>query len=298
MKVLVVGGTGLIGAEIALYLQAAAVDVSIMGRNRSAVPALASLPFIQGDYLTAPSSLLEGFDSLVFAAGADLRYLPLDGSETPESFYTRVNTEGIPAFFERAQKAGVGRCVYIGTFYPQVAPQRIGVCPYVTSRHLADEAIRAMSCNGFNVCSLNAPFVLGHVDGLPVPHLEVLAQYARGQLPDLPLFAPRGGTNHISARSIAEATAAALERGDSAVPYLLGDENYSWKDYLELWFSAVGNPQTLEVRSDDHPLLPNAIMFAGAGATINYQPDPAELALLGYSRGQIRPLIEAMAKSL
>lgn len=297
MNVLVVGGTGLIGGEIALHLQAEGHDVTLMSRKSTSVPKLADMPFLQGDYTRDDVSegRLEGFDWLVFAAAADIRNLPLDGSVSPEDFYTRVNDEAVPRFLGAAKRAGIRRTVYIGTFYPQVAPHRIGVCPYVTSRHNTDVAVRALSNQGFNVCSLNAPFVLGRIEGMDIPHIAALAQYARGNIPGLPVFAPPGGTNHISAHSLAQAALHALERGESGKAYLVGDENYSWKEYLELWFAAVGNPVELDVREEDHPMLPNAIMFAGAGATVSYEPDAADLALLDYDRRQIQRLIHEIA---
>ncbi|MCP5187834.1 MAG: NAD-dependent epimerase/dehydratase family protein [Pseudomonadales bacterium] len=297
MKVLVVGGTGLIGGEIALHLQENGHAVTIMSRQPSKVPTLAQLPFLQGNYIEddMADGRLQGFDWLVFAAAADIRNLPRDGSVTPEAFYTRANDEAVPRFFKAAKQAGICRAVYIGTFYPRVAPQQIGVCPYVTSRHNTDLAVRALGDDGFNVCSLDVPFVLGQIEGLEVPHIAALAEYARGNIPGLPLFAPKGGTNHISSHSLAQASLHALERGESGRAYLVGDENLSWKAYLELWCEAVGNPQDLEVREDDHPMFPNVIMFAGAGATVSYEPDAADLALLDYDRGQIGPLIRRIA---
>ena len=297
MKVLVVGGTGLIGGEIALHLQENGHAVTIMSRQPSKVPKLAQLPFLQGNYIEddVADGRLQGFDWLVFAAAADIRNLPRDGSVTPEAFYTRANDEAVPRFFKAAKQAGICRAVYIGTFYPRVAPQQIGVCPYVTSRHNTDLAVRALGDDGFNVCSLDVPFVLGQIEGLEVPHIAALAEYARGNIPGLPLFAPKGGTNHISSHSLAQASLHALERGESGRAYLVGDENLSWKAYLELWCEAVGNPQDLEVREDDHPMFPNVIMFAGAGATVSYEPDAADLALLDYDRGQIGPLIRRIA---
>ena len=297
MKVLVVGGTGLIGGEIALHLQENGHAVTIMSRQPSKVPTLAQLPFLQGNYIEddMADGRLQGFDWLVFAAAADIRNLPRDGSVTPEAFYTRANDEAVPRFFKAAKQAGIRRAVYIGTFYPRVAPQQIGVCPYVTSRHNTDLAVRALGDDGFNVCSLDVPFVLGQIEGLEVPHIAALAEYARGNIPGLPLFAPKGGTNHISSHSLAQASLHALERGESGRAYLVGDENLSWKAYLELWCEAVGNPQDLEVREDDHPMFPNVIMFAGAGATVSYEPDAADLALLDYDRGQIGPLIRRIA---
>jgi nucleoside-diphosphate-sugar epimerase len=297
MKVLIVGGTGLIGGEIALHLQENGHAVTIMSRQPSKVPKLAQLPFLQGNYIEddVTDGRLQGFDWLVFAAAADIRNLPRDGSVTPEAFYTRANDEAVPRFFEAAKQAGIRRAVYIGTFYPRVAPQQVGVCPYVTSRHNTDLAVRALGDDGFNVCSLDVPFVLGQIEGLEVPHIAALAEYARGNIPGLPLFAPKGGTNHISSHSLAQAALNALQKGESGKAYLVGDENLSWKAYLELWCEAVGNPRDLDTRDDDHPMFPNVIMFAGPGATVSYEPDAGDTALLDYDRGQIGPLIRQIA---
>jgi dihydroflavonol-4-reductase len=297
MRVLVVGGSGLIGGDAALYLQAQGHTVTIMARKKPSAPALAALPFLQFDYVNDDVSdgRLKGFDWLVFAAAADIRQLPMDGSVEAEAFYRQVNDKAVPRFFAAAREAGIQRAVYIGTFYPQVAPQQIGVCPYVTSRSVTDEAVRALASDSFAVCSLNLPFVLGHIPGLDIPHIGALVAYASGALTDLPVFAPRGGTNHISSHSVAQATLCALQRGESGKAYLLGDENYSWKDYLELWFAAAGNPQNLQVSDEDHPLLPNVIMFAGPGATVSYEPDDA--APLDYDRQQILKTITELVQA-
>ncbi len=296
MKVLVVGGTGLIGGEIALYLQENGHAVTLMSRKPTAVPGLADMSFLQGDYINDDFSdgRLNGFDWLVFSAAADIRNIPQDGSVSPQDFYTKANDEAVPRFFVAARDAGMSRAVMVGTFYPQVAPQQIGVCPYVTSRHNTDVAVRALSNETFSVCCINAPFVLGNIPGMDVPYISALEQYARGNIPGLPIFAPKGGTNHISARSLAQAALNALNKGESGKGYLVGDENYSWKEYLELWFEAVGNPLELEVREDDHPMFPNVIMFAGAGATVSYEPATEDMAVLNYDRQQIKGLIQGI----
>ena len=221
----------------------------------------------------------------------------MDGSVTPDEFYKRANDEAVPRFFEAARNAGITRTAYVGSFYPQVAPERIELDPYVHSRHITDETVRSLSSEAFNVCSLNAPFIMGELPGLEVPHIAGLIAYVSGQIPDLPLFAPQGGTNHITARSVAQAIHGALERGQGGKAYLIGDENYTWKEYLEAWATAAGAPVDLEVRSDDHPILPNAIMFAGPGALVNYEPDADETALLGYGRGQVGKEISSLVQS-
>ena len=76
--------------------------------------------------------------------------------------------------------------------------------------------------------------------------------------------------------------------------YLIGDENLSWKAYLERFFAAAGRPIDLPVSTDEHPLFPDIILYAGRNATIAYEPDNGEL---GYSRGHLSVTIEALVRA-
>jgi len=294
MKIIIVGGTGLTGAHAALSLKDAGHDVTIVSRHAPSNPLLADFAYLTGSYLddSLPDNALQGFDAMVFAAGADIRLLPRDEDE--ESFFMRVNAEGVPRFFERAKGAGIPRAVHIGTYYPQVAPEKIATSAYVRSRHLADEAVRALADDSFNVCSLNAPFILGVLPGVSLPHLEGLVAYAAGRLEGMPLVAPAGGVNHISSHSMTEAIHGALARGEAGKPYLVGDENLTWKAYLELFFEAAGNPQDLPVSEEEHPLFPDIMMYAGRNATVSYEPDNAPL---NYSRGRIKETVEEVVRA-
>jgi dihydroflavonol-4-reductase len=294
LNILIVGGTGLTGAHAALHLRAAGHRVTLLSRSAPQLACLRDFPHLTGNYVEddVPSQALRKFDALVFAAGADIRQLP--PGEDENAFYERVNTVAIPRFFEHAKVAGIRRAVYIGTYYPQVVPERILDNAYVRSRHLADERVRALNSASFNVCSLNAPFILGVVPGLSLPHLEVLVQYARGRLEGMPLVAPAGGVNHISSQSMSEAIAAALVRGEGGKAYLVGDQNLSWKAYLEMYFEAVGNPTDLPVTTDEHPLFPDIILYAGRNAVISYEPDNGEL---GYRRNNVRTTVDELVKA-
>jgi dihydroflavonol-4-reductase len=288
MKTLIVGGTGLTGAHAALHLRHAGHTVTLLSRSAPTLACLSDFEHLAGNYVDddLPIDALADFDQLVFAAGADIRQLPPGADEA--AFFERVNTLAIPRFFQRAKDAGIRRAVYVGTYYPQVIPEKIHTNPYVRSRHLADEGLRALNSASFNVCSLNAPFILGYVPGLLLPHLQVLVQYAAGRLQGMPVVAPAGGVNHITSKSMSEAIAGALERGVGGKAYLVGDENLSWKAYLEMYFEAAGNPVTLAVSTDEHPLLPDVILYAGRNAVISYEPDNGEL---GYSRNNVRAAI-------
>lgn len=294
MKVLVVGGSGFIGAYTALYFHDLGYDVTIMSRSApKGSSRLSELPFVAGDFVSErfDDGRLEGYDWLIFAAGNDLRQFPKDGSETEEAYFQRANVEALPRFFEDARAAGISRAVYMGSYYSFVAPQSIEKFAYIRSRHLADAAIISINSASFNVCSCALPYIVGVTPGYPAQHIQTYVQYAQGRLPDIPVFAPPGGANFMTCRSVAEAMLGGLLRGEGGKSYLVGDANLSWKAFLELWFEAAGRPVDLELR-ENHPLVHDySLAYMGYGAT-DYEPPAAEVALLGYRRGVVREEIE------
>jgi nucleoside-diphosphate-sugar epimerase len=298
MKILIVGGTGLIGGHAALHLTELGNQVSIAARKPApeATP-MAKLPFIQGDYLTDDFALknLRGFDALIFAAGNDIRHLPPDTDEAEH--WQRANAKGVPAFFRKARDAGIGTAILIGSFYPQAAPHTVEKSSYVRGRKLADDGARALNSKEFRVCSLNAPFVAGVVPGLVVPGFAAHVNYALGRIPQIPPFAMPGGVNFMSTNSLSEAVAGALVRGEPGKAYLLGDENLSFAEYFGEFFRAAGREEPLEVIDREHPLLPDAVLYAGRGSTIYYEPNPEEVELLGYRRNDVRRVLKEIAKT-
>ena len=293
MKILVVGGTGLIGGHVALHLQSLGHDVSIAARKHAQQESpMAGMKLLLGDYVscTLARNDLAEFEAVVFAAGNDIRHVPPGADQ--DRHWERANTDAVPRFIALARDAGVRKVVYVGSFYPQVAPQLVETNGYVRSRHLADTGARALATPQFSVCSVNAPFVVGSVPGLDVPMFQVYVQYAKGLLPSIPIFAPAGGSNFISTQSLSEAIWGALQRGESGRAYLVGDENLTFQAYFQHFFRAVGNDIRVPVLNQEHPLLPDAAIYTGRGNVVSYEPDLAETALLGYRRGDIGRAIE------
>jgi nucleoside-diphosphate-sugar epimerase len=295
VKVLIVGGTGFVGGYTALYFHDLGHDVTIMSRSPpKGVSRLNGLAFVRGNYIEDDFSdgRLDGYDWLIFCAGSDLHSFPTDGSVSQADFFEKANIIALPRFFEKARSSGISRAVYMGSFYSFVAPESTATIPYVRSRHLSDEAIRALSSPTFNVCSCALPFIVGYTPGFPVPHMQALAHYAQGRLEGMPEFAPPGGANYMTCRSVAEAMLGGLERGESGKSYLVGDVNLSWKEFFELWFKAAGRPRDLEVRAG-HPIIPDFILsYLGFGRATDYEPPAEETALLGYQRGVLRREVE------
>ncbi len=296
MKVLVVGGSGLIGGHAALHLQQSGHEVTIASRHAPAKDcALAALPHVAGDYLAGDfDGRLAAFEGLVFCAGADIRHVAQ--GDDADALFQRANVEGVPRFFAAARTAGVHNAVHVGSFYPQLRPDLIETSVYVRSRHLADRGACALAREGFRACSVNAPFVVGAVLGLPGPMSDYYTRYALGQLGAIPVFGPAGGVNFMSTQSLSEAIAGALERGVPGHSYLVGDENLSFADYFAEIFHAVGKDTTVPSLDQEHPLLPDRILYAGRGTFSYYEPDPDETSLLRYRRGDVRRAIAEAAK--
>jgi dihydroflavonol-4-reductase len=294
MKILVAGGTGMIGGHAALLLQAEGHDVTIAARKPVvAAPGspLTKLKFLQGDYVagTYKKGDLTGFEALVFCAGNDVRHKPQD--EADATYWEKANSVAIPKFFELARDAGVKVGINVGSFYPQAAPHLVDKIPYVKSRKMSDDGVRALSTSGFRTMSINAPFVVGSVPGLTISMFEFYTRYAEGKLP-IPPFAPAGGVNFISTQSLSEAIAGGIKRGEGGTAYLVGDENLTFAQYFEHFFRAVGKPTKLDVLDQEHPILPDSAIYAGRGNTVYYEPDARETALLGYRRKDIGRAID------
>jgi nucleoside-diphosphate-sugar epimerase len=291
MRVLVVGGTGLIGGDAALRLRALGHEVAIAARK--AAPAgtgMAALPFLPCDYLAGglPRAQLAQFDALVFAAGNDIRHAPRGFDDA--THWDRVNSEGVPRFFAQVREAGVRHAVNIGSFYPQAAPQLVETIPYVRSRKRADDGVRALATADFRVMSVNAPWIVGTLPGLAVGLNDALIRYAAGTLVPGAPFVPAGGVNFMSARSLSEAVIGALTRGRSGTAYLVGDENLSFQEFFGHFFRAAGR-EVPPVRDLEHPMLPDSTLYFGRGNTLYYEPDAAETDLLGYRRRDVGPAL-------
>lgn len=301
MKILIVGGTGMIGGHAALMLAAEGHEVTLGARKPSkAESPVAHFPHLLGDYTRgdfAPRDL-ERFDAVVFAAGNDIRHLPADVDA--DEFWRVTQIEGVPQFVARAKQAGVARVVQLGSYYHQVMPNLAETDAYVRARKLADEGARAFADASFNVSTLNPPSIVGALPGVTARRYERLVLWARGELPELPDFAPAGGTNYMSVRSLCQAISGALSNAESGRAYLVGDCNLRFRDFFQLFFDAVGSGHKLEERDQEHPILPDAFIVPGRGNVLAYEPDPAEVALLGYDRDDVtravREIVQMVAE--
>ena len=299
-RILIVGATGMIGSHVAADLAARGDQVTVMSRREPSdrdPAAVAGMPRLIADYTddSAPASELEQFDSVVFAAGADIRHVPADQED--DAFWERTQAGGVPRFAARVRAAGVRRFVQIGSYYHQLHPEWADSIPYVAARRDADVGARALSDGGFAAITLNPPSIVG-ADERNLRRFRRMISWVRGELDEPPLFAPPGGTNYMSVRSLSQAVRGALDAGEAGRAYLIGDRNLTYRDYFQLLADAAGSDRVIEERDEEHPFQPDRFIVQGRGAVIAYEPDADETAVLGYDRDDVqRALAEIVSRS-
>ncbi|WP_230942291.1 hypothetical protein [Burkholderia stagnalis] len=82
------------------------------------------------------------------------------------------------------------------------------------------------------------------------------------------------------------------QRGASGKAYLVGDENLSFADCFAAFFRAAGQPQPVPCVDHEHPLPPDLAIYTGRGNVVSYEPDPADVAVLRYRRGDVQPAVD------
>jgi dihydroflavonol-4-reductase len=172
--------------------------------------------------------------------------------------------------------------INIGSYYPHVAKHLMANDRYMQSRWAAYQGISALRSSDFRVISVDAPFVVGSVPGLKTSY-DPYVQYAQGKFEGVPIFAPPGGVNFVSADTVADAVEAVVTKGENGRAYLIGDENASFQQFLGAFFEGLGKSAP-PVIDQEHPLLPDSLITWGRGNNLHYETDPAETAMLAYRR--------------
>ncbi len=299
MKILIVGGTGMIGAHTALHLRDQGNDVTIAARAQvTAESPVADFPILIGDY-TLPSltpEQLSGFDGIVFAAGQDVRHKNSNADDA--QFWEKTQSGGVPRFAALAKQAGVPRFVQVGSYYHHLRPDLAVGNPYITARQAADEGARALADDSFIVSTLNPPSIIGVVPGASVNRYRRMVSWAAGNELDIPDFAPVGGTNYMSARSLAEAVWGALRSAKTGSAYLVGDQNLRYREFFQMLVDAAGSSRMIEERNEEHPLLPDNAIIQGRGNALSYEPDAENLCLLSYTRNDCARAVQELVDTV
>ena len=250
MRAFVTGGTGFIGGAVVRRLLEAGHEVKALVRPRADTRQLDGLPVerVTGD-LRDRESLHNGMAgcSWIFHVAALYSYWGYRSKD----FY-ETNVEGTRQVLEVARGQGVERVVYTSSIAalgvhkdgspatedtPSTLANRIG--PYQRSKFLAEAVARDFAHHGLPVVIVNPAAPIGIGDHKPTPTGQIIVDFLNGRI----FGYVDTGLNVIDVEDVAAGHLLAAERGKAGERYILGGENLSLKQILDLLAEISGRPQ-------------------------------------------------------
>jgi dihydroflavonol-4-reductase len=249
MRTFITGGTGFIGGAVVRGLLEAGHEVRALVRVGANTQQLDGLPVerVQGDLLDG-ESLRRGMTGCawVFHVAALYTYW----GHTWKDIY-QANLGGTRRVLEVAQQEGIERIVYtssvaaLGTHKdgspanedtPSTLADRIG--PYQRSKFLAEEVARGFARAGLPVVIVNPSTPVGIGDHKPTPTGQIIVDFLNGRI----FGYVDTGLNIIDVEDVAAGHLLAAARGQVGQRYILGGENLTLKQILDLLAEVSGRP--------------------------------------------------------
>ncbi len=246
-RAFVTGGTGFVGANVVRLLLDQGYQVRALVRPSSRLDNLRDLDveLVQGDLTDA--NLAEHLRGCQFLFHVAAHYSLWQTDREKLYQYNVVGTRNILA---AAQQAGVERTVYTSSVaaigvkqgaiadetYQSPVDKLIG--HYKKSKYWAEqEAINAAQA-GQDVVIVNPTSPIGPWDIKPTPTGDIILRFLRRQMPAY----VDTGLNLVDVRDVAQGHLLALQRGKSGERYILGHQNLTLRQILELLAEITGQP--------------------------------------------------------
>ncbi len=234
-KIFVTGATGLLGANVIIKLLKDGYYVIALVRKESGYMGekIENLKVIEGDLSADISSFLKGVDSFIHIA-AETRQDLLRYED-----YRKVNYDMVLRVFNRAEKAGVRRFLFISSANTlghgdRESPgneKKTQHYPFTKSMYaqskLETENYLLRHRQNMDVIILNPTFMIGAYDNKPSSGKIIFWAWKKKLI-----FYPKGGKNFVHAEDAADGVVKAIERGKNGEKYLLAHENLRYKDFF------------------------------------------------------------------
>jgi dihydroflavonol-4-reductase len=269
MKALVTGATGFVGSAVARALLSARWEVRALARKGSDRGNLAGLDIEvhEGDLMDSKSleRAAQGCTGL-FHVAADYRL----GAPHPSQLY-RSNVEGTRNILKAARLTGVERIVYTSSVAtigisgdgtpgdertPSTLQNMIG--HYKRSKYLAEEIVQQAAREGLWVVIVSPSTPVGPGDVKPTPTGQLVLDAAAGRMPAY----VDTGLNIVHVDDVAAGHLLAYERGSAGERYILGGQDMSLREILEM-IAALTGRRPPRVRLPYGVVLPIAYLAEG-----------------------------------
>ena len=248
--VFLTGGTGFVGANLVRLLVSKGYRVRALARKGSNRANLNGLPVeaVEGGLLDR-EALAAGCKGarFVFHLAADYRIWAPDPSEM-----YRSNVDGTVALIEAASAAGCERVIYCSSVaaikpphdhVPADESSRYGsvdevVSDYKKSKYLAEVKALELAAKGAPVVVVNPAAPIGAFDIKPTPTGKIVVDFLNGRIPSY----IDTGLNVVHVEDVANGHLLAALKGKTGERYILGGENLTLKQLLDLLADVTGRP--------------------------------------------------------
>ncbi len=247
MKILMIGGTGLLGSEAAYELI----------RRGHSVKSIALPPLPEGAKLPPEMEIefgnfmemsdqelkahLKGCEGLVFAAGVDER---VEGPPPIYDWFKKFNIDALSRLLKLSKESGLKHAVICGSYFSYFDKTRPKEQlkkwhPYIRSRIDQENMALAFADDNFDVAVLELPYIFGTQPGRK-PVWVFLVENIRS-MKKFTLY-PKGGTAMVTVKQVGQAIAGAMEKNKGANCYPIGYYNMTWREMLTIVHKYMGTP--------------------------------------------------------
>ena len=284
MRVFVTGGNGFIGSRVCERLHAEGHQIRCLLRKHSKTHRIDHLPFEthMGDVRDADSMVegLSGCDAVIHLASLSA------WEQIRSPLMHEIVIDGTTNVCTAAMKAGNLRTVFVssvvavgGTDTPEVQTEESSFSlpaePFVygNAKSEAETICRQYAADGLPVLIVNPCEVYG-----PQDDDLITASYLIDALVDWPAMSVQGGTAVAHVEDIAGGIVAALTRGRPGERYILGGENLTVRQVIDLTLQIGGKPDKFVLQ------LPNGLVSAVINAMAKLRlPTPVHPDLLAHA---------------
>jgi dihydroflavonol-4-reductase len=264
--ILVTGGTGFIGSNLAAALVDRGFSVSILRRSTSDISRIKDLPVRHciGDIGDAEGLRrhVRGHDTVFHAAAMISFWKPKHAA------MFECNVNGTRAVVDACRAEGIGRLIHTSSIAAIGRPTSPGACAdetsvynwqnrnngYKESKHRAEAVVMDGVRAGLNAVIVNPGVVIGPGD-TAFNGGSIIRTVSRG----LALFYPQGGMNVVYVGDVVRGMIAAAELGVSGERYILGGENVTHRQAFSV---------TAEITGNRPPFLPIPLAGVKLGARV------------------------------
>ena len=258
MKLIIVGGTGLLGYHATYVALERGYEVASLAIDDASSNEWypKEVRQIIGDVFKMSEeeliNVFNGFDEMIYAVGPDDRYSP---NEDAYNFFHLRLVEHCAKVYRAARKAGIKKsslCSSYFLYFDRKFPEKklSIIHPYIKVRKEQAERIidvchsKMGNLPSMEICIMELPYIFGTCPHrTPLWKETFLDRFANGWKT---IYFPKGGSVMASTRNVGEALVGALQYGEDGKHYAIGVENHTFNWMLDrLLIGIQGKPRKI-----------------------------------------------------